>query len=116
VSAIFEGIRCNWCSKQKPCFRVHRLQSGQVICDDCLDWHFQALDLLAGKPPRGCQGCGITWEKLRDSTPGVEVRMYVVPRDGIYQLLCRACVRPYLPKRADLYRGTQFGTETLKLS
>jgi hypothetical protein len=63
----------------------------------------------------GCQGCSATWEFLRDSTLGEEVRLFVVPRDGIYQVLCAACVRVYLPKRADLYGGTQFGAETLKL-
>jgi len=41
--------------------------------------------------------------------------MYVVPKDGIYQLLCACCVRPYVGKRADLYAGTRFGKETLKL-
>jgi len=41
--------------------------------------------------------------------------MYVVPKDGIYQMLCSACSRPYVSKRADLYRGTEFGRKTLKL-
>ena len=109
------AVRCHYCSKQRPEFRIHRLVSHQVICDDCLDWHANALEVLAGGVPRGCQGCGASWAQLRDSTPGVEVRMYVVPKDGIYQVLCAACVRPYTQKRGDLYRGTKFGTETLKL-
>jgi hypothetical protein len=65
--------------------------------------------------PLGCQECGASWVALRDSTPGVEVRMYVVPKDGIYQLLCGQCVLPYAGKRADLYAGTKFGKETLSL-
>jgi hypothetical protein len=85
-----------------------------VICDHCLEWHFHALDFLGGAVPAGCQGCGASWEKLRNSAPGVEVRMYVVPKDGIYQMLCQACVVPYTGKRGDLYRGTQYG-ESIKL-
>ena len=102
--------------KARAPFRVHAMASGQIICDDCMDWHQHALAFLAGEVPRGCQECGATWEFLRDSTLGVEVRIYVVPRDGILQVLCATCVRRYLPKRADLYHGTQFGSEVLKLS
>jgi hypothetical protein len=105
------GVRCHFCSKFRPAWRVHQLTAAQTICDYCLDWHNAAIAMLAGACPRGCQGCGASWEKLRDSTPGVEVRLYVVPRDGIYQLLCGACVRPYVHARADLFRGTAFGNE-----
>lgn len=110
-----ESVRCNYCSKHRFRFRVHRLQSGQAICDYCLDWHNHAVAFLGGETPRGCQGCGLTWQTLRDSTTGVEVRMWVVIKDGIYQLLCKACVAPYVAQRADLYKGTKFGREELKL-
>lgn len=110
------AVRCHWCSRQLPSFRVHRLSSNQVICDYCLDWHFHALDFLGGAMPRGCQECGATWEFLRESTPGVEVRLYVVPKDQILQLLCATCVQKYTAKRPDLYKGTGFGANQLKLS
>jgi hypothetical protein len=112
--AILRLVRCNFCSKERPEFRVHRLQSNQAICDHCLEWHLHALQFLGGAVPPGCQECGATWEHLCNSTPGVEVRMYVAPKDGIYQLLCARCIRPYTAKRSDLYRGTEFG-KTLKL-
>ncbi len=54
-------------------------------------------------------------ETLREVTPGIAVKMYVVQKDGIYQLLCATCCQQYLPKRADLYSGSQFGSEALKL-
>jgi hypothetical protein len=41
--------------------------------------------------------------------------MYVVQKDGIYQVLCLACVQVYAPKRRDLYKGTKFGAEVLKI-
>jgi hypothetical protein len=106
---IFETKRCNWCSKERPAFRVHTLASRQNMCDVCLEWHIHAGDVLAGAVPNGCQECGITWRALSDLTPGAEVRMYVVPKDGLLAVLCRTCVEPYTTKRADLYRGTEFG-------
>ncbi len=113
--AFVESIRCHYCQKHRPRTRVHRLQSNQVICDHCLEWHFAALDMLGGSPPPGCQGCNHTWAELCAMTAGQQVRLYVVPKDSIYQLLCATCVRPYLPKRAELYKDTQFGNEALKL-
>jgi len=107
--------RCSFCSRERAGFRIHQLAAGQTICDYCLEWHCNALEVLGGGVPRGCQECGASWELLRDSTLGVEVKVYVVPKDGIYQVLCLACVRKYTAKRADLYRGTRFGSEVLKL-
>jgi hypothetical protein len=91
---------------------VVALSTGQAICEYCLDWHASALEFLgSGLTPRGCQECGATWEALRDRDPlNLAVRMYVVPKDGIYQLLCDTCVLPYTAKRADLYRGTPYWT------
>jgi hypothetical protein len=113
-------VRCHFCSRQKLEFDVHHLGSvdrpAQVICAECLDWHNRALEFLAGRAMPGCQSCLATWEFLRESRVGVEnIRMYVVPKDGILQVLCEDCIRPYVEKRADLYRGTPFGTKTLNL-
>ena len=109
-------VRCHYCSKERPAWRTHQITGAQRICDYCLEWHNKAIEFLAGRGMPGCQACGASWEILRDSAPrDVEVRMYVVPKDGIYQLLCSACVRPYVSTRADLYGGTRFGTEALKI-
>jgi hypothetical protein len=90
---------------------VHRLQSNQVICDYCLEWHFHALDFLGGAVPKGCQECGRPWEEIQNPTPGSATRMYVVPKDGIQQLLCESCVLPYAAKRQDIYGNTQFSKD-----
>jgi hypothetical protein len=87
----------------------------QIICDDCMDWHQKAIALLAGEAITGCQGCGASWEILCDRDLDSRIPLYVVPKDGIYQVLCSLCVRPYVAKRADLYRGTAFGAEHLNL-
>ena len=104
-------VRCHWCQKERPEWRVHRLVSHQVLCDYCLEWHIQAQEFLAGHAPAGCQVCERSWEALKLATPGEQIRMYVVPKDGLLQLLCASCVRPYVDKRTELFKGTQFGKE-----
>ena len=86
------------------------------MCRGCLEWHGHALQILAGAMPRGCQECGVSTRQLYDLTAGPTIRMYVVPKDGIYQVLCTTCKDAYCAKRADLYRGTKFGHEDLKLA
>jgi hypothetical protein len=117
AAPIVIAVRCSFCSKQRAPYRVHRSASGQNICDVCLEWHFHALEFLGGAVPRGCQGCEKTWETMQAESPDVElaVGVFVVPKDGIYQMLCRACAAPYLPKRKDLYKATRFGREVLKI-
>jgi hypothetical protein len=114
---LLSKLRCHYCSRWRPAWCVHRLGTdaapAQTICDHCLEWHQRALDLLAGNAMPGCQACGATWATLRDREPGIEVRLYVVPRDGIYQVLCAACVGPYVRARRDLYVGTAFGAAVL---
>jgi hypothetical protein len=111
VAITFATAVCNWCSRTRPRSRVHALQSGQSICDYCLDWHFHAMDFLGGAVPRGCQGCNSPWDALQARTPGDAVRMYVVPKDGINQMLCHSCTLAYAAKRPDLYKNTKFWTE-----
>ena len=84
------------------------MQSNQAICDYCLQWHLDALAFLGGgEMPEGCQECGADFSTLRDFDPA-HARVFVVPKDGIYQMLCARCVAPYVEKRADIYGGTQF--------
>ncbi|NWG75086.1 MAG: hypothetical protein HXY24_10850 [Rubrivivax sp.] len=78
-------------------------------CWECYEWHKAALEVLAGKPPPGCQGCGRTWQQLRDQTPGEDVRMCLHPKDGVLQLLCGRCSDAYERKRLDMYAGTPHG-------
>lgn len=113
---LIETVTCNWCTRNRPRFRIHRLASNQAICDYCLEWHYHALAFLGGEEqPEGCQVCGKTWSVLREEAfPAAQVRLYVVPKDQILQLLCKTCIQPYLPKTAQLYKGTKFGAEGLK--
>ncbi len=83
---------------------------------DGLDWHAHVSAFLDGsQAPRQRPGLRLDVGDARDSAPGVEVRMWVVMKDGNYQAPCKPCVAKYLPKRKDLFQGTQFGSEVLKL-
>lgn len=113
--ALIETVRCNWCTKSRPRWQVHRLSNQQAICDYCFRWHLDATDFLAGKPPKGCQECQRDWGTIQAETCGLVARMFVVPKDGYLQMLCARCIAPYLPKTKELYKGTKFGSETLKI-
>lgn len=101
-------MRCRFCSK----WRHQREFLGDPTlapCWDCYHWNQAAIRVLAGAPPPGCQVCGLTWQQLREQTPGDNVPMFLHPRDGILQLLCKACSDAYERKRLDLYAGTPYG-------
>jgi hypothetical protein len=103
-------VRCHYCSKfRSPHEIVNIGTGGAMMCWHCLEWHKEALMVLAGHPPPGCQECGVTFAELKGIDPGGNVRMYVHPKDGLYQVLCKPCSDAYLPKRVDLYGDTQYG-------
>jgi hypothetical protein len=106
--------RCNWCSRQRAPSELLPLSTGQSMCRQCFEWHNHALAILSGAVPRGCQQCGTTMRDLNALATGATVRMYVVPIDGVYGVLCAVCKDTYCRKRADLYKDTQFG-QRLKL-
>jgi len=85
------------------------MSGGAIMCWQCLEWHRRAVMMLAGKPPPGCQVCGVTFAQLQERAGGGDVRMYLHAKDGIYQVLCRQCSDDYVPKRVDLYGDTAFG-------
>ena len=107
--AVFK-VQCPYCSKwRSPAEIIPIGTGGAKICWHCYEWHHQALKMLAGQPPPGCQECGVSFEALEKAAPGGNVRMYVHPKDGIYQVLCRRCSDAYTRKRVDLYGDTKFG-------
>lgn len=82
-----------------------------VRCFQCQDKHNEALEVLAGNPPKGCGECGVTFEDLARRTLGEQVGMFMHWKDGMYQLLCAHCDRKYVERRKDLYGPTRFGWE-----
>jgi hypothetical protein len=111
---IIVAVRCNWCSRQLSPSDVYAFSSLQAMCKRCWEGHHHALDVLAGNMPRACQECGLTVAELNALSNAPTTRMYVVHKDGIYQVLCLTCTDKYCAKRADLFKGTEFGAR-LKL-
>jgi len=102
-------VRCRFCGKGRHP-REFIGDPRVAPCWECYQWHIAALTVLAGQLPPGCQGpCQRTWDQLREETPEENVRMFVHPKDGIYQLLCQECSDAYERKRLDLYAGTPYG-------
>jgi len=103
-------VECHYCSKfRNPAEIIPLGLGGAKMCWHCYQWHQKALAMLSGHPPPGCQQCGVTFAELRLRAGGVDVRMYLHAKDGIYQILCRTCSDNYVPKRRDLYGPTLFG-------
>lgn len=106
--SFLPSVRCRRCSRVR---HPNEFVAGGPItgyCLRCYEWHHKALAMLAGEPPPGCQECGVSFQTLTGQTSG-EVKMYLHPRDGIYQILCRVCSDVYERKRSDLYRDTPHG-------
>jgi hypothetical protein len=75
-----------------------------------VSWHLHALEFRNGTAmPRGCQECGVMLADLIAAlAPDEEyARLYVVPKDGILQMLCKPCMEAYLSKRKDIYGPTR---------
>jgi len=109
------SVRCHYCSKFRHPDDVHPIGTGgAVMCVHCREWHAENVSAITrGGVPKGCFECRITWAELRlrfaaGDKPD-EVKMFMVPKDGIYQLLCAKCTDAYERKRADLLRGTLYG-------
>jgi len=111
---ITDQVTCRFCSKQVPRTQLVGTPQRGFACQRCVEWHFHALGVLGGEVPKGCQCCNKPWDALKEESNGVEVRMYAVPKDGIYQLLCAQCKDAYVQKRRDLYGKTEYGAD-LKL-
>jgi hypothetical protein len=103
--ALLIGARCKYCGKTRSYGEVRGDQAEGYTCLICLDWHHHALKVLAGETPRGCQVCGVTFEQL--SGRSATVKMILLIKDGIYQVLCKACEAHYAP-RCGFFRGTLY--------
>jgi hypothetical protein len=100
---------CRVCGKfRDPREFVHDATIG--YCWTCFEWHLHAMRMLCqGVIPPGCQECGVSSEALAAAAGGADVRMYLHPKDGIYQVLCKRCSDSYERKQNRLYKDTPYG-------
>lgn len=107
MAVIVFGKRCKLCSRWiDPRELIGDVRSG-YLCWACLERHNRALRELSANPPRGCQECGVTFARLKETTP--EPRMKLHYKDQTLEVLCLPCSEKYEPKRRDLYGDTEYG-------
>lgn len=107
MSVIIIGKRCKLCSRYiDPRELIGDVRSG-FLCWACLDRHNKSVKALSLNPPRGCQECGVTFARLKETNPKPRMKLHY--KDGILEVLCLPCSEKYEPKRKDLYAGTQYG-------
>jgi len=104
-------VRCHYCSRFRSRSEVLRIGTGgAIMCWHCYEWHRKALQALAGAPPAGCQECGKSGRQMVEDADGAgNVRFFLHQKDGIYQILCKACSDAYERRRLDLYGDTLYG-------
>lgn len=107
--AFVIGVRCKACSAFVSPHELIGTELAGYLCWKCQERQNRALRIIATTPPRGCQACHVSFDTLADQTPGPQVKMFLHWKDGVLQLLCRACSDRYTPKRLDLYGDTAFG-------
>lgn len=97
-------IRCQGCSLQYPAGDLTFLPGGAVRCDKCMEKGLAEMGKFTAEHAMNCYDCG------RKFTPG-DIHVSVVWKDGVWQALCERCNAVYVPKRRDLFKGTQFAKE-----
>lgn len=102
---LIMGEVCPYCSKNRSPREIIHYLGGVKICLDCERRHREALDALSSGTFNGeCSECGKTAAELGQHN----LEMAVHYEGGRYRLLCKACDLKYVPKRKDLYAGTEF--------
>lgn len=103
--AIIIGERCPYCQKFRSPQDIIHMPGGAKICAPCELRHQEALDALATGVFTGrCSECDKHWTELRSATGKMAVHF----ENGKYRMMCEPCNRLYVPKRRELYRGTEF--------
>jgi len=112
--ALVIAARCRFCSQAcDP--REFAGNPATYPCWNCYQTHLKALALLQGSLLQGelrCKVCNVGQEELgarraHGDIPGS--RMFMHPKDGIYQELCGRCSDRYERQRLDLYGDTPYG-------
>ena len=100
------GLRCPYCQKFRAPAEIIRWPGGLEICVECEQRHQEALRALSTGEFRGlCSECGQSWFELG----AVNLQMAIHYENGRYRLMCLKCNEQYVPKRMELYRGTEYG-------
>lgn len=90
------------------------MPGGASICHSCEQRHLEALDAMSsGRFTGECSECGLSADELRARQKcGPHGEMAVHFEGGRYRVMCLPCDRSYVPKRLELYGGTQFAQDS----
>lgn len=94
-------VRCNLCSGMVSAGDAAFLPGGAIRCPKCAQKSASEMSKFMAEHARECHECHKPF-RVGD------IRVSVVWKDGVYQALCDGCTRKYVPKRLDLFKGTQF--------
>ena len=92
------------------------MPGGAKICLHCEQRHLEAIHALqSGNFLGECSECGLKYDELKAQKKcGPKGEMSVHFENGRYRAMCLDCDKTYVPKRRELYAGTEFGNN-LKL-
>jgi hypothetical protein len=113
---IVPGERCPYCQKFRSPLDIIRQPGGVNICIACEQRHLEALQAMqTGNFLGECSECGLRYDEIKARKRcGPRGEMAVHFENGRYRAMCLPCHAVYVPKRAELYRETEFGND-LKL-
>jgi hypothetical protein len=102
---IIIGERCPYCQKFRSPLDIVSMPGGAKICVPCERRHQEALDALSTGEFKGeCSECGKKGDELKSANGQMAVHF----ENGKYRAMCVECNRAYVPKRRELYKGTEF--------
>jgi hypothetical protein len=108
---IIIGETCDYCSKFRSPLDIIPMAGGAKICVHCEQRHLEALNALSTGTFTGeCSECGKKGDELRSADGSMAIHF----ENGRYRAMCGECDRKYVPKRGDLYGGTEFGRSIFK--
>ena len=103
--AIIIGELCPYCQKHRSPLDIIHMPGGAKICVSCRQRHVEALEALStGNFLGRCSECDRDWTELRSATGQMAIHF----ENGFYRPMCGPCNALYVPKRRELYKGTQF--------
>lgn len=111
--AIIIGECCPYCQKFRSPLDIIEMPGGAKICLECEQRHLEALQAMATGEFKGqCSECGLSHEEIAaQKRCGPQGQMAVHFENGKYRIMCIPCNKLYVPKRRELYKGTQFAHE-----
>ena len=110
---IIVSVKCHSCQQFYDPREVISVANVHT-CQKCWEWHEKAIQQLV-TATGGCPECRRSHDEIGRDYPNGEPEYVLVPKDGIYQLLCRRCEEAYALQRKEMFVGTEHGADVLKL-